>query len=153
MFRFRNLSALALVAVAVVTTACSDDDNNPVAQTPAPAQVLVVHASPNAPAVDIVVDNSTPAAVSGLAFPANTGYVGLGAGTRNVKVNVANTATTVINADLTLQAGKNYSVFAIDSVSSIEPLVLEDDLSAPRQGRLMCGSCTCHPMRRPSTLR
>jgi len=81
----------------------------------------VVHASPNAPAVDIVVDNSTPAAVSGLAFPANTGYVGLGAGTRNVKVNVANTATTVINADLTLQAGKNYSVFAIDSVSSIEP--------------------------------
>lgn len=134
MFRFRKFNTLALVGLFSVIAACSDD-TNPVAQTPVPAQVLVVHASPNAPAVDILVDDGTPAAVSGLAFPANTGYVGLTAGTRNVKVNVTNTTTTVIDADLNLEAGKNYSVFAIDSVTSIEPLVLEDDLTAPAAGK------------------
>ena len=54
---------------------------------------------------------------------------------RNVKVNVFNTSTTVIDANLDLSANANYSVFAIDSVSRIEPLVLVDDLTAPAAGK------------------
>lgn len=136
MYSIRKTVLTILVPALVAVVGCSDD--NPVASTsnpPTTARVVVVHASPNAPAVDIVVDDAAPAAVTGLAFPANTGYVELPAGTRNVKVNVANTTTTVINADLPLSAGKVYSVFAIDSVSSIEPLVLEDDLTAPAAGK------------------
>jgi hypothetical protein len=30
---------------------------------------------------------------------------------------------------------KNYSVFAVNSVSNIEPLLIEDDLTAPAQGK------------------
>lgn len=135
MLSIRNSVLTALVPAFFAVVGCSDD-NNPVApNTPTTAQVTVVHASPNAPAVDIVIDNAAPPAVEDLAFPTNTGYVALTAGSRNVKVNVANTATTVINADLPLVAGKVYSVFAIDSVSSIEPLVLEDDLTAPAAGK------------------
>jgi hypothetical protein len=135
MLSIRKSVLTALVPAFIAVVGCSDD--NPVAATnpPTTAKVVVVHASPNAPAVDILVDNATPAAVTGLAFPTNTGYVDLAAGSRNVKVNVANTTTTVINADLSLSAGKAYSVFAIDSVSSIEPLVLEDDLTAPAAGK------------------
>lgn len=133
----RKTALAALLPALVALVGCSDDNDNPVASTqpPATAQVVVVHASPNAPAVDIVVDNATPAAVQGLAFPTNTGYVDLPAGMLNVKVNVASTTTTVINADLALTAGKAYSVFAIDSVSSIEPLVIEDDLTSPATGK------------------
>ena len=127
---------LALVAINMFAVSCSDDDEaNPLTSpTPQTADVLIVHASPDAPGVDIFVDGQGPA-VSNLTFPANTGYVALNSGTRNVKVNVANTSTTVIDANLDLDPNGAYTVFAIDSVSSIEPLVLVDDLSSPAAGK------------------
>jgi hypothetical protein len=94
---------------------------------------MVVHASPNAPAVDLLVDNGV--AGSGLAFPNNTAYLPVDAGTRNVKVNVSGTSTTVINADLTLTANANYTVFAVDSVSKISTVVLTDNLAMPATGK------------------
>lgn len=99
----------------------------------APAKVMAIHASPDAPGVDLLVDN----VVSGtnLTFPNNTGYLNVPAGSRNIKVNVAGSSTTVINATLTLDAGAAYSVFATDSVSRIAPLVLVDNLSTPAAGK------------------
>jgi phage baseplate assembly protein gpV len=102
-------------------------------QSTAPARVMAIHASPDAPSVDLLVDNT----ISGtnLTFPNNTGYLNVPAGSRNIKVNVAGTSTTVINATLTLDAGAAYSVFATDSVSRLAPLVLVDNLSAPASGK------------------
>ena len=57
------------------------------------------------------------------------------AGTRNIKINVAGTTTTVINADLPLTADEAYSVFAVDSVSKISAVVFEDDLTPPAAGK------------------
>ncbi|NIR49336.1 DUF4397 domain-containing protein, partial [candidate division KSB1 bacterium] len=110
---------------------CDDDDNpaTPVGQS----RVLVVHASPNAPGVDLLLDDSV--AGTNLEFPNNTGYLTVDSGTRNVKVNVSGTTTTVIEANLDLEAGVNYSVFAVDSVSSISALVLQDDLTDPASGQ------------------
>lgn len=122
---------LAVVA-AVALSSCKDDKKNPVTPTPK-ANVLVVHASPDAPGVDLLVDNSI--AGTNLTYPNNTGYLSVKAGTRNVKVNVTGTSTTVINADLPLTANTSYSVFAVDSVSKISALVLTDDLSAPASGK------------------
>ncbi len=95
---------------------------------------MVVHASPDAPGVDLLVDDMKQNSAA-LNFPGNTGYLELEAGTRNVKVNVTGTSTTVINADLDLTKDMNYSVFAIDSVSKISALVLTDDLTAPAAGK------------------
>ena len=72
---------LMLVAglAALTLSACSDDEDNPMTSNPT-SSVMIVHASPNAPAVDVLVDD-TPA-LSGLAFPTNTGYVNLPSGQR-----------------------------------------------------------------------
>ncbi len=130
----RRFSFLLLLGAFVFTAACSEDDNNdPVSGNDPMARVLVGHASPDAPAVDLLVDDNV--AGSGLAFPNNTGYLSVDAGTRNIKVNVTGTTTTVIEADLTLEADKAYSVFATDSVASISPIVIEDDLSTPASGK------------------
>ncbi|MCA9670221.1 MAG: DUF4397 domain-containing protein [Myxococcales bacterium] len=98
------------------------------------AKALVVHASPDAPGVDLLVDNSkvntTP-----LTFTANTGYLDVQSGARNVKVNAAGTSTSVIDANLTLDPNKSYSIFAINTLANIEALVLEDDLSTPSAGK------------------
>ncbi len=101
--------------------------------TPAVSNVMVVHASPNAPGVDLLVDNLVLNS-SALEFPSNTGYLGTGAGDRNIRVNVSGTETTVIEADLNLDADMNYSIFAIDEISEIAPLVIMDDLTAPSPG-------------------
>jgi hypothetical protein len=131
----RSLAAglsLVTLVTAVVVTGCSEDNNNPIAPA-VQGRVMAVHASPDAPAVDLLVDNAVVS--TGLSFPNNTGYLGLAAGTHNFKVNVTGTSTTVINANVTVAAGANYSVFACDSVAQIDALVLTDDLTAPAAGK------------------
>ena len=131
MFKKTLLTGIVLAALPILMISCSDDDNP--AASNAKANVMVVHASPNAPAVDLLVDNVV--AGSGLAFPSNTAYLPVDAGARNVKVNVAGTGTTVIDADLSLTASTNYSVFAVDSVSKISTVVLTDNLATPAAGK------------------
>jgi hypothetical protein len=98
------------------------------------ANVLVTHASPDAPGVDLLIDdvkvNTQP-----LTYPNNTGYLDAETGTRNIKVNVAGTSTSVINGNLDLEVDKYYSVFAVDQVSEITALVLADDLTMPAAGK------------------
>jgi hypothetical protein len=93
-----------------------------------PASLRVVHASADAPAVDIVVnDNFAAPLVQDLAFPQATGFVDVPPATYNVKVAAANTSTAVINANLTLQPATFYTVLAINNLAAIEPLIATDD--------------------------
>jgi len=133
MSKFQRLAHVALAFASVLALAgCGEDSSSPTAPAP-PARVMAVHASPDAPAVDLLVDGAI--AGSGLAFPNNTGYLSVAGGTRNVKVNVAGTTTTVIDANLPVTAGVNYSVFATGAVASLQPLVLVDDLTTPASGK------------------
>jgi hypothetical protein len=130
----RSLIPAFAVLATLAVSGCSDDDsnNNPVAPTPT-GRVMAVHASPDAPAVDLVVDGA--AVAGGLAFPSNTGYLSVPAGTRNIKVQVAGTTTTVIDANVDVSAGADYSVFANGPVASIGALVVADDLTPPAAGK------------------
>ncbi len=91
------------------------------------ADLRVVHSSPDAPAVDVVVNDGFDAPlVEDLAFTDFTGYVNVPADTYNVKIAAADTMNAVIDADLTLENAGIYSVLAVNTVNSIEPLVLVD---------------------------
>jgi hypothetical protein len=97
------------------------------------ARVRVVHASPDAPAVDVWVNDTK--AFSNAPFKGITDYASLGTGTYNVKVVPAGaTEPVVIGADLTLEA-KDYTVVAVGKLENIEPLVLVDNNSAPAAGK------------------
>ncbi len=121
------IAMAALVTVSFSSCKKSSDDKGK-------ANVMVVHASPNAPSVDVLVDNSKVNSAL-LVYPGNTAYLQVGEGTHNLKVNAAGTATSVINVDVPFLKDKNYSVFAIDSLSKISALVLEDNLTAPAAGK------------------
>jgi hypothetical protein len=105
-----------------------------VAKITGTANVKVVHASPDAPGVDLLLDNAKLNSAP-LTFPNNTGYLQLDAGQRNVKVQASANSATVINADVTLMDKMNYTIFAVNTLSNIEPLVLTDDLTAPAAGK------------------
>jgi hypothetical protein len=93
--------------------------------------VNVVHASPDAPAVDVYVDGAL--ALEGLAFGDYSGWVALPAGDHQVQVAAtgepANTA--VIDATVTLEAGMAYQVAATGTLAEIAPQVYPVDLSDP----------------------
>jgi len=133
MSKLMGIPALAVAALAALAlTGCGKDENNPVAPVTS-ARVMAVHASPDAPAVDLLVDGAV--AGTGLAFPNYTAYLTVPSGSRNLKVRVSGTTTDVIDANLPVGAGVNYSVFAVDVVANIGPLVLTDDLAAPASGK------------------
>jgi hypothetical protein len=121
--------ACLMAAVSVFSSCDKDDDNT----TPGQAKVMVVHASPNAPNVDVRINDNI--ALTNVAFLGNSAYTSLNSGATNIKVSPTTTTTYVINANVTLEANKNYSVFAVDSVSKIKAAVMVDDLTAPATGK------------------
>lgn len=131
------LKFMAMLMIALTTvlsfSSCEDDDDD--ARTPVgTGKLMIIHASPDAPAVDLFLDgtklNSVP-----VNYTDNTSYITAIPGTRLLKVNVAGTLTTALQASLSVVSGKNYSVFAIDSVSNLSGLVVEDNLAAPAAGK------------------
>lgn len=94
-----------------------------------PAELRVVHASPDAPAVDVIVnDDFAQPLVAGLAFPDFTDFVNVPADDYNVKVTAAdNPGAIVIDVDLPVEAGVSYSAIALDNLATISPLVTADD--------------------------
>jgi hypothetical protein len=127
------LTLTAILAMPLAFAACDDDDDNPVTPTTDTAKVMAIHASPDAPGVDLYVDDKKVG--TNLTFPNNTAYLTVEAGTRNIKVKATGTTVTPIDADVDVIKNKSYSVFAVDVLASIEPLVLEDNLAAPAAGK------------------
>jgi hypothetical protein len=89
-------------------------------------RVRVVHASPDAPNVDVLV-NDSPAFID-VEFTEVTDYASLPAGTYNIKVvPTGQDEPVVIEADLEFEEDTIYTVAAVNVLDEIEPLVLIDD--------------------------
>ncbi|MBM7703892.1 DUF4397 domain-containing protein [Metabacillus iocasae] len=110
------------------------------AETPSPnpdasakeAKVRIVHASPDAPAVDVFVDGT--AAVEGAKFKDATEYLTVPAGERKVEIFAAGTKgqkDPVITASLVVEGDKSYTVAAINTLDKLELKVLTNETTAP----------------------
>jgi hypothetical protein len=122
---FYMLMALATVVALLATTAVT---------FAAGSRVRVVHASPDAPAVDVLVNGSP--AFTNLAFKAVADYAALDAGSYSVAVvPTGATEPQVISATLALDPDKDYTVVAVGKLADIEPLVLVDNNAAPAAGK------------------
>jgi hypothetical protein len=100
-------------------------DDNTTVPTPGNAKVRVVHASPDAPNVDVLVDDTI--VLTDVAFKEFSDYLEVPAGARNFKVNATGTASTVIDVTPTLVDGGIYTVVALNTLANIEPLLLLDN--------------------------
>jgi hypothetical protein len=101
-----------------------------------PAEVRVVHAVPDAPAVDVYINDATAAGAPALsnlpyaqALPGTDSYAELTAGTNNVLVTAAGNAGVIAipATDLDLAAGQQYTVYASGLFATIAPFITEDD--------------------------
>jgi hypothetical protein len=107
------------------------------AQSPSDSRVRVIHASPDAPDVDIYVNDEET--LTNVPYKAVSDYLTVPAGSYNFKVFAAgaNPASDepVIDADASLAAGKDYSVAAVGLLADIAPAVFEDNNAAPAAGK------------------
>jgi LPXTG-motif cell wall-anchored protein len=125
MKRLFMVAAVLVLSLALASTALADGHE---------ARVRVVHASPDAPAVDVWVNGAV--AFSNAPFTGITDYAKLEPDTYNVQVTPTGaTEPVVIEADLTLDTQTDYTVVAVGTLDEIEPLVLVDNNSAPAAGK------------------
>ena len=125
MKRFLIVSAVLILSLALASGTFAQDNQ---------ARVRVVHASPDAPAVDVWVNGAV--AFSNAPFKGITDYASLDPATYNVQVTPTGaTEPVVIEADLALEAGTDYTVVAVGQLAAIEPLVLIDNNAAPAIGK------------------
>lgn len=116
----------ALMALALVPAAFAQSGT---------AKVRVVHASPDAPAVDVYVNGDR--ALTNVPFFTASDYLDLPAGTHQVQVTPTGqpASAAVIDASVTVEANKAYTIAATGLVANIQPTVIEDNLTPPAAGQ------------------
>jgi hypothetical protein len=119
----------SLVGVALPGTARAQEDQEP------DATLRIVHASPGAPAIDVLVDGQPFAA--NVAFGAATDYAAIPAGDYKVQVVAAGQSadTAVIDMDLEAESGKSYIFAAAKPLNEIEGKLFEVNLDAVEEGK------------------
>lgn len=141
-------SAAFGLSIVLFIAACGKDD----AASPTSGRVRFYNAVSDAPAagMDLIIDGTTintrnwliagtPLVDSSFKyrglFPNNTllnsstvdsSYFYLTEGSHNIKLNSIGTATAALNLDLSIAAGKTYTVFATDTLSKISAVVATD---------------------------
>jgi len=96
------------------------------------ARVRAIHASPDAPAVDVTVDDDALTLFEDVAFGDSSGYTVVGAGDYEVEVRPAGGGDPVVEADVTLDGRSTYTVFAVDFLEDIDLLPVKDAGAPPR---------------------
>ena len=134
MTRTRPALVAGLLTAALVATAA------PVAlaQDAGTAMVRVLHASPDAPAVDIYLDGAE--VLSDVPFGVISDYLAIPAGDHQVQVVAAGTMPadgTVIDATLPFAADSMTTVAATNALASIEAQVIADDPMPTAEGALV----------------
>ncbi len=94
-----------------------------------PANVRVVHDSPNAPPISVIVNGAvTTPLVPSLGYEAFTPYESLTAGNVNFEITPAsNTGSVLVNKTLNLQPGTVHSIYAVGDLASLQTLITRDD--------------------------
>ncbi len=97
------------------------------------AQLRAVHASPDAPRVDILANNSKIAEAS---YAEATTFRSIETGNTTIRLDVNGTqpSVTALTAAVNLERNKLYTVFAANRVAALEALTVVDDGNAPVSG-------------------
>lgn len=135
-----KLIALLMVA-AFAAVGCEDDDDNGSLTMPTPpmqtanVMVRVAHLSPDAPAVDVLVNGE--AVLTNVPYQAVSDYLDLDAGEYRIQVTPAGqNDVSVIDATVNLNANTVYTVAATGFLADIQPTIFVDELGTTGGARI-----------------
>ena len=125
---------LAAIFVAPLA-ACTDEEGDTIEPVPT-AFVSIYNASPDAPELDVTVDNR-PIFSQPLRYTDYTRYLNFYTGDRELKISSFNANNALVDTTLNFQPDKAYSVFIADDVADLSAVVIEDDVDAPEAGKAL----------------
>ncbi|HKL29468.1 MAG TPA: DUF4397 domain-containing protein [Natrialbaceae archaeon] len=106
------------------------------------SRIRAIHASPDAPAVDVTVNDNALTVFDDVAFGESSGYAVVPAGTYEVEIRPGTGGDPVFEAEVTFEGRSTYTAFAMgyltpDDEDADEPfgLVPTLDAGAPPRGR------------------
>jgi hypothetical protein len=126
----KHYTVMALGAAATLKTRLVEDR---LAPAEGMARVRIVHASPDAPAVDVALKGG-PVLFRNLAFNQLSGYGVVPEAVYNLEVRPTGTTSVALRLDgVAFEAGKVYSVFAVGLLANetLEVVVVEDSFGSP----------------------
>lgn len=94
---------------------------------PPAAGVYIINASPDAPAIDVALNNNTIA--NGYAYEKDSGYFLNSPGTYAFKISQTTSGTVLLDQLINFPAGAYHSLFLIDSFNMLKVLFIEDKLT------------------------
>jgi len=128
-----GMALLWACASLVFIIGCDPDGDENVQPSPV-SYVSLYNASPNAPELDIVVDdrqiNTYP-----FEYSDHTGYLTFYTGDRNLKFGPFGASNIVVDTTVTLEDEKTYSIFVVDEFTNASLLILNDNSEAPASGK------------------
>ena len=129
----KSIVASSIVFSALLITGCNSDDDDDKDTTAESSSVRIIHASADAPPVDIRLDNTV--AVPGLDYPQSTGFVSITAGTYDVAVDAivpgGNLEGVITVNDISFAKDQRYTVVALDDTANISEFLAEESASSP----------------------
>ena len=111
------LKKLTIAASIAGLAACGADDDSD-------AYVRILHASPDAQAVDVYVNGELQ--LSDVAFQDGTGYLKLSDGNANIELRLAGTDTVAASYAASLNSNAYYAAIAVNQASDLEITVLDE---------------------------
>jgi hypothetical protein len=97
------------------------------------AQLRALEASPDeATTLNVLLDGTTIFSNVGLGTPTN--YTFVASGSRHLQVEPSNSSTPSIDETVTFNTSTNYTLITANFASSLTPILLTDNLTAPASG-------------------
>lgn len=130
--KFGTVSKTLLAGIFLASTivACSNKDDSPILPV---SSISVTQASYDAAALDLFV-NKEKVNKEEFKFTNSTGYLNILSGKNSITLKEEGKADTLITSEIDFKEGKTYSLFVANKVEDIEYVVIEDDLTAPKEG-------------------
>lgn len=120
----RTFLLTILTGATLFAVACGDSGST---------QLRVLHASPDAPNVDVLYDGKV--LLTNVAYPNGSAYIKVKAGTRRVEVRATGATADVIDAKPDFSKNRFYTVIVGNDLASITALVFLDDFTSPASGQ------------------
>ena len=122
------LGAIVLISLNASSELKKDEvDPGPV------ALVSLFHTSPDAPNLDILVDNEKINTVP-FEYGKYTGYLQFSSGNRNLKLRPFGGGAVAIDQTITLEPDEDFSIFVVDEYGKASVMSLWDNPDAPAAG-------------------
>jgi hypothetical protein len=124
-----QLKHVLILLVGLLLAGCKvsvNSDNNK-------ASVRVLHTSPNAPNIDVKVNDVSM--MTNAAFKVSSGFQRLDAGRSKILITATITGANLVSATHDFSRDRSYTVIVGNRLSAIEAVFIEDDSSAPLTGQ------------------